>query len=643
MATTTVERNKYTAKEITVLKGLQPVRRRPAMYIGGLDASGLHHLVWEILDNSVDEVINGHATTVEVVLDKDAEGIRISDNGRGIPVDKHPTSKKPALETILTTLHAGGKFDSRNYKHAGGLHGVGSSVVNALSKQLIARVRRDGFEYEQRFRRGKPTAPMKKIGKARGSGTSVYFKPDDSVFPKVRFDPQRIREVLEARAYLHRGMTVVFSDKTTGRKDSFKFTDGIKEYLHKLVTDRGKRPTQDFMFYLELEDEPRIEVALQWTDETAEFIISYVNGVRTGSGGTHELGLKAGVVRAVRNYVEAHNLQPRGVTLTAEDIREGLSAVLSVYVLEPQFQGQTKDRLNNPEVHTHVANAVGASLELYFNSNQSVASGIVARSVLAARARAASRAAAQEVIRKSAVSHRLNLPGKLADCASTRPEESELFIVEGDSAGGSAKQARDRKYQAILPLRGKVLNTEQAGAAKTRANKEISDIVSALGCGLGTNFDIGKLRYHKVIILTDADCDGHHIATLLLTFFYRYLAELIHRGHIYLGKPPLYRIDRGGGDGTAWAWSDAEKERVVEELGSKFKNDAITRFKGLGEMSPVQLRETTMDPASRSLERVLIEDELETDRVVNELMGKDPAARYRLVMEEGSDAGDLDV
>ena len=633
----------YTAKDISVLKGLEPVRRRPAMYIGGVDANGLHHLVWEILDNSIDEVINGYASTIEVELDKDGEGISITDNGRGIPVDIHPETKKPALETILTTLHSGGKFDQGNYIHSGGLHGVGSSVVNALSADLLATVRRDGREYEQRYRRGKPTGVLKKGGPAKGTGTTIWFRPDPEIFGKTRFDPARLREVLESKAYLHRGLRIVFRDGVSGESHVYKYEEGIREYLKKIIAERGRTPTQDFVFYLERADDPRMEVALLWTDEPAEHIRSYANGVRTPAGGTHELGLRNGVVRAVRGYMESHDLQPKGVTVTAEDAREGLTAVLSVYLLKPQFQGQTKDRLNNPEMTAQVSNAVGAALETFFHSNPSIAGAVVGRAVLAARARAASRAAVAEVTRKTAVSHRLNLPGKLADCESTRPEESELFIVEGDSAGGSAKQGRDRKTQAILPLRGKVLNTEQAGASKVLSNKELTDLLSVLGCGLATDksFDISKLRYHKIIILTDADSDGHHIATLLLTFFYRYLGPLVRSGHIYLGMPPLYRIDAG--KETLWAWDDAEKDRLLADRNGKQKESDITRFKGLGEMSPAQLKETTMDPRTRTLLKVLIEDELATDKVVNDLMGKDASARYRFVMESAREADDVDV
>lgn len=643
MASTTAKNHtakSYTAKDISVLKGLEPVRRRPAMYIGGVDSSGLHHLVWEVLDNSIDEVINGYATTIEVTLEKDLVGIEISDNGRGIPVDIHPETRKTALETILTTLHSGGKFNQENYIHSGGLHGVGSSVVNALAAELVATVRRDGHEYAQTYRRGNPAGPLKKVGPARGTGTTIYFRPDPEIFGKPRFDPARLRDVLESKAYLHRGLRIVFRDGSTGQTHTYKYEGGIQEYLRKIVGERKRTMTQDFIFYLEKPEDPRLEVALTWTDETAEYLRSYANGVHNPAGGTHELGLKAGVVKAVRNYIETRDLQPKGVSLTAEDIREGLTAILSVYLLQPQFQGQTKERLNNPEMNALVANAVAANLETYFNSNPTTANAVIGRAVLAARARAASRAAAAEVTRKTAVSHRLNLPGKLADCESTRPEESELFIVEGDSAGGTAKQGRDRKTQAILPLRGKVLNTEQAGLSKISANKELADLVSALGCGLGKDFALEKLRYHKVIVLTDADSDGHHIATLLLTFFYRYLTPLVRGGYVYLAMPPLYRIDRG--KDTVWAWSDSEKDRIVGENGAG-KTEDITRFKGLGEMSPAQLRETTMEPRTRILLRVLIEDELETDRVVNDLMGKDPAARFRFVMEMAGEADDVDV
>ena len=633
----------YDAKDITVLEGLEPVRRRPAMYIGGVDARGLHHLVWEILDNSIDEVINGHASTIEVEIDMDCLGVRVTDNGRGIPVDKHPQYKKPALELILTTLHSGGKFDQGNYLHSGGLHGVGSSVVNALSKKLIANVRRDGVEWRQKFKRGRADSDLEKVGPARGTGTSIYFQPDTEIFSDPQFDPKVIRDVLESKSYLHRGLRILFRDptkKSGADYHEFRHEEGIQAYLKKLVAERGKQAIQEALFYYAKESEPRMEVAVQWTDDTSESIRSYANGIQTHSGGTHDLGLKAGIVRAVRNYIETHELSPKGVSLTAEDIREGLAAILSVYLSDPQFQGQTKDRLNNPDMNALVAGAVAPALEQWLNQSPTVANGIVARVILAARARAASRAASDEVTRKSAVSHRLNLPGKLADCESTRPDESELFIVEGDSAGGNAKQGRDRRHQAILPLKGKVLNTEQAGMAKVMENKEISNLVSALGCGLGANFQPEKLRYHRIVILTDADSDGHHISTLLLTFFYRYLPDLIRRGHIFLGLPPLYRIQYK--EKTLWAWDDAEKVRVIANEKSRGQPD-ITRFKGLGEMTAQLLWHTTMNPASRSLLKVVISDELETDRMVNDLMGKDPSARFKFVMDRAAEADDLDI
>ena len=522
----------YTAKDITVLEGLEPVRKRPGMYIGGVGTTGLHHLVWEILDNAIDEAMNGYASNIRVTLHEDGSSITIEDDGRGIPVDKHPTTKKSALEVIFTVLHAGGKFEQGNYKTAGGLHGVGASVVNALSKELVATVKRDGAQWEMRFRHGKPEGALKRLGTARGTGTTVYFHPDATIFPKIEFDPAIIRERLEIASYIHKGLKVVFDDETTKTKTTFEHTEGLVEYLKKVITERSGRPVHEVPFTIAKEDGMRLDLVLQWTEATDEHIRSYVKGIPTGSGGTHENGLRAGIGKAVRNFIDTHNLSPKGVSLTAEDIREGLTGILSAFIAEPQFQGQTKDRLNNPEVLSAVDGVVRPALEHWLNHNISVAEAIVARIILAARAREASRAAQQEVSRKSATSSRLNLPGKLSDCTNSSAESSELFIVEGDSAGGSAKQGRDRARQAILPLRGKVLNTESASLAKVLENKELSDLVTALGCGLGKNFELEKLRYGKVIILADADSDGHHIATLLLTFFYRHLQPLIGIGSL---------------------------------------------------------------------------------------------------------------
>jgi DNA gyrase/topoisomerase IV subunit B len=547
----TTKKTTYNASDIQVLEGLEPVRKRPAMYIGGTDATGYHHLLWEILDNSVDEVINGFGSRIEVTLHRDGKTMTVVDDGRGIPVDIMPKYKKSALEVLLTTLHSGGKFEHGNYVHSGGLHGVGSSVVNALSSSLLVKVKRDAKWHVQSYARGVPTSKLKQEGNARGTGTSTTFTPDSEIFgERLKFDAPLIRERLEAKSYLHRGMEVVWRDETQSPAEeiTFKHDGGIAEYLQKLVAERGKPtipPARQAMpragprdpepvenaestlvdngaadpemvadatnivamptngdaeqhglfdpkpmagrvqigpgasFYKSVEGEARLEVALCWTESTEEYVKSYVNGIPTANGGTHESGLRTGLVKAVRNYIETHGIGPKGVSLTAEDIREGLVVILSCYVTEPQFQGQTKGRLNNPEVAALVDGVIRPALEKWLNENQSVAESIVARMILAARAREASRAAIQLVSRKTAVSHKLNLPGKLADCSSTDPNDSELFIVEGDSAGGSAKQGRDRKTQAILPLRGKVLNSEQAGSEKIAGNKELQDIVSA--------------------------------------------------------------------------------------------------------------------------------------------------------------------
>ncbi len=568
----------------------------------------------------------------------------IADDGRGIPVDKHPKTKKSALEVIFTTLHAGGKFEAGNYKTSGGLHGVGASVVNALSRELVATVRRDGAQWEMKFKQGQAVGALSKNGAARGTGTTVFFRPDSTIFPKVEFEPDLIRQRLEVSSYLHKGVRIIFEDEGSKERVVFQHSEGLSDYLKKILQERTAVPVHDVPFAIAKESDEsglRLDMALQWTQSTDEHVRSYVNGIPTGSGGTHENGFRAGLGKAIRNFIETHNLSPKGVTLTAEDIREGLVAVLSVFVQEPQFQGQTKDRLNNPEVLSAVDSQVRPALEHWLNSNISVAESIVARIILAARAREASRAAAQEVTRKSPTSSRLTLPGKLSDCSSSGRDDTELFIVEGDSAGGSAKQGRDRTRQAILPLRGKVLNTESAPLAKVLENKELSDLVTALGCGLGKNFDLSRLRYGRVIILADADSDGHHIATLLLTFIYRHMPGLITSGRVYLAQPPLYRIDIG--KETFWALDDAHRARLLKLHGNGRANPEITRFKGLGEMMPKVLWETTLNPRTRRLLRVDISDQILTDRVINELMGKDPSARFRFIMERAEEAVELDV
>ena len=630
-------KSNYKASDIEVLEGLEPVRRRPGMYIGGTELSGLHHLVAEILDNSIDEAMNGHATEITLTLHTDGESVTVEDNGRGIPVGKHPKFKKPALEIILTTLHAGGKFSDNNYTSAGGLHGVGASVVNALSEELTATVWREGFEWSQSFSRGKPQKALKKGKKSKKHGTQIFFRPDSEIFRTTTFSEKRLEKTLQEKAFLNKGLKIHFYNEKSDKKQTFCFKDGLVSYLDMLVKDLKVGVIGSETFSFERANGIKIEAALCWTDATSERILSYVNGIPTKEGGSHDDGFRSGLSKGIRNYISVHSLLPRGVKLNADDIREGLVAVLSINipgsVSQLQFQGQTKDKLNNPEV-TAPVDALIRGIENDFNKKPKTAATIVERIVLASKARAAARQASQNVSRKVGVSHRLNLPGKLADCSSTRPDKSELFIVEGDSAGGSAKQGRDRKIQAVLPLRGKILNAVSSPLSKVKENKEITDLVSALGCGFGEKINLAKLRYSKVIILTDADADGMHIASLLMAFFYRCMKPLIESGNLYLGLSPLYRITLGSGaqQEVHWVFSEEEKEKILSKQGKRRKVH-ITRFKGLGEMNPKTLWETTLNPKTRKLLQIQIDDDLEAGVMLNDLMGKDSSGRYQLIQE----------
>ena len=630
----------YKASDIVALEGLDPVRKRPGMYIGGVGSAGLHHLVWEILDNSVDEAMNGHSTEINVTLHKDGQTVTVADNGRGIPVDKHPKTKKPALEMVLTVLHAGGKFEGKNYKTSGGLHGVGASAVNALSKKLVAVVKRDGAQHRMEFARGKTVGKLQKAKvKVRGTGTTITFTPDPTIFPKTEFDATTIRKRLEVTSFLHKGVKVCFNDEVNGKKEVFHHEEGIVDYLRQVIKERSTSAIHETPFTLAKENGERIEIAMQWTESVDEHVRSYVNGIPTASGGTHENGFRSGLAKAMRNYFETHNLIPRGVKVTLDDIREGLIAIVSVFVADPQFQGQTKDRLNNPEMQSALDGTVRPALEQWLNSNRTTAETIVARIIAAARARAVARAASESISRKTAT-NKTALPGKLSDCRKAGRENSELFIVEGDSAGGTAKQARDAEYQAILPLRGKVLNTETASLKKVMDNKELQDVVTALGCGIGKSFNLSRLRYDRVILLADADSDGHHITTLLLTFFYRHLPQLIGEGKIFIAVPPLYRIDIG--KTISWAADEEDRERILSDADGR-STPEITRFKGLGEMPPKDLWETTLDPRTRRMLRVEVDDQLETDRVIGDLMGRDASARFHFIMDRAEEAEEIDV
>jgi len=641
MASPAKSSSSYTGEDIEVLEGLEPVRRRPSMYIGGVDSRGLHHLLWEIVDNSVDEFLAGECDRITVTLHKDGSSCTVHDNGRGIPVDKHPKMKKSTLEVILTTLHAGGKFSDKSYSRSGGLHGVGSSVVNALSSEMIATVQRDGFEWEQTFHRGKPTGSVRKVKPFRGHGTAIFFRPDEEIFRRTQLNSETIRQHLEDISYIHGGLTIVFHDEQ--KKETFELhhPDGIVAYIEKVTTDSGRKPAHEQLFTAMKDDkDAKVEVVLRWTDSTDENIRSYVNGIRTHAGGTHENGLKAGVVKAVRNYMEVHGFKPRGVTIAADDIREGIVCILSVFIGDPMFQGQTKERLNNPETSSTVDGVVRPALENWLNNNPSLADVILGRMVLAARARQASREAVSEVRRKTVGGRKTNLPGKLVDCQSKDPSQSELFIVEGDSAGGTAVMGRKAQTQAVLPLRGKILNTESLTMSKIMESNEIRDIVETLGAGVGTNFEVQQLRYARIILLMDADSDGYHISTLLLTFFFRHMPDLIRQGKLFIAQPPLYRIEVG--KEVMYARHDVEKEEILASLPAN-RTAVVLRFKGLGEMNAAQLRDTTLDPRARVLLRVNIESQLEADATFHQLLGKDASERYRIIMEDASFADDIDL
>ena len=634
-------KSSYTARDIQILEGIEAVRKRPAMYIGGTGLGGLHHLVWEIVDNAADEAMNGFATKVTVTLHKDSETVTVDDNGRGIPVDIHKKAGVSALEVIFTTLHAGGKFSNDNYEASGGLHGVGSSVVNALSSRLEARIRRDGEEWVQTYRKGRPTHPVTPAGPARGTGTKITFTPDGTIFDETLLDPEMIRKHLEVKSFLNKGVRFIFRDQVNKVTHELHHEGGLADYLTQVIDTSDAQRIVDTQFILEKDNGiGKVDLALGWTNGTREKVWSFVNGIPTKFGGTHEQGFRDALVKAMRSFVSTHDLTTRGVTLTADDLREGVVAVLSMRIPDPQFQGQTKDRLNNPDIRGGVDGLVRPVLEQWLHDNRSQGEQILARAVQAARARIASRQAANAVRRKSATSSRLNLPGKLADCSSSDASESELFIVEGDSAGGSAKQGRDRRTQAILPLRGKVLNVEQANLKKVLANEELSNVITALGCGIGADFEETRLRYSRIILLMDADSDGHHITTLLLTFLFRHMRELVERGYVYIAMPPLYRINVG--KQTYWAQDDLDRDEILKGLPARAKPE-ITRFKGLGEMPAKTLFETTLNPNTRRLIQVNLEEPIQADNTIADLMGKDPSLRYRFIMEQAEEVDAIDV
>lgn len=626
----------YSAKDIQVLEGLEPVRKRPGMYIGSTDVRGLHHLVWEIVDNSIDEALAGYCNEITVTVQTNGY-VSVLDNGRGIPVDVHKQTGKSALETIMTTLHAGGKFGGDGYKVSGGLHGVGASVVNALSEHVIAEVYRDGEVYQQEYRRGIAQEQVKVVGKTTLVGTKISFKPDATIFDTIEFDFLTISTRLRKQAYLTKGIKIKFVDERTDEIYAFYFEGGIQSYVSHL--NKNKTVIGDIFYVDRTEDSIGVEISLQYTTDFQETVFSFANNIDTVEGGTHLTGFRSALTRVINQYARDKSLlKEKENNLTAEDVREGLTAVVSVKLADPQFEGQTKSKLGNANVRTITEMVFAEALSTFFEEHPATAKGVIEKCALAARARLAARAARDTIIRKGALEG-MTLPGKLADCSAREAEVSELFIVEGDSAGGSAKQGRDREHQAILPLRGKILNTEQARMDKILANNEIKSLIMAMGTGINELFDISRLRYHKIVIMTDADVDGAHIRTLLLTFYFRYFKEIIEAGHLYIAQPPLYRLSKGK---EVWyVFNDEEKEKIMSEHSVESKN--IQRYKGLGEMNPEQLWETTMNPNTRSLLLVTLEDAEKESALFNILMGEEVAPRKKFIQTHAKSVANLDI
>ena len=630
--------NNYDAGNIRVLEGLEPVRLRPGMYIGSTSSRGLHHLVYEVVDNSVDEALAGRCDYIKVTIDKD-NVVTVEDDGSGIPVKEHPTTHKSTLETVLTVLHAGGKFDGSAYKVSGGLHGVGVSVVNALSEYLIAEVKRDGHIYRMEFSRGEVTKDIEIIGETTETGTTITFKPDSEIFDTTIFEKTILENRFREMAFLNKGVEIRFEDEREDFKTSFKFEGGISEFVAFL--NRNKDPIMEMVPHFDGSQEGiEVEFAFQYTDGYSENILSYANNIQTPEGGTHLSGLRSSLTRTVNDYARKYNfIKENEDNLQGEDIREGITAIISVKISNPQFEGQTKSKLGNSEVRGVVDSYVSENLAAFLEENPKPAKSIIDKALASRRAREAARKA-RDLTRKRSILDSATLPGKLADCQSTDIEENEIFIVEGNSAGGSAKGGRDNRIQAILPLRGKIMNVEKAHLDRVLNSEEIKNMITAFGTGIGKEFDISKLRYGKIIIMTDADVDGAHIRTLLLTFFYRYMKELIDEGHIYVALPPLYRISQGKKE--RYVYSDDEKDKYIKELGdASFK---INRYKGLGEMNAEQLWETTMDPDRRVLLRV--EEDLEstsTDDTFALLMGEKVEPRRNFIQENAKYVTDIDV